>query len=496
MKTLLTLALLASSCFASRITDTLQDSSLVNFTGNITVRWPAYKDINGVDQPQGKQTVYVVNGALDITLPATTDFRYEVFGRNYTGTLYSTNWIVPNTASTLTLIQVAPVIATTGTTSIYPTIGQSFDQTLASTNTPLSLSTRFYSANPTATLADAQAAAQLLADRTSYWLIQLNPIAANSTRFVIPQGSVNYAHSTLNVAIQTSTSAIRAWATSLSTAPYYATANTCWGVVTALSQGCWGGVNGQLAPDHTYGITMTANPVLLVNNPVMVDRLARAMAQNYLDTEFAGLYAQFTSNAPSGTPGSALTDATLGVAVNTIQVISTVTKGQPVFIVLSEESLLQAYFQASYTAGSSFSYPFTLPNLISYLKRGLPMILGQTTLGGQATDPWELLISNQINVTGTSPKVRHSIAFSSTAMGMYSMQPNANEDINNVANSGAIAAGFGIMGASTAACTANNFCSAIKYSTSATSGQNFSFTVAPAWGVGILENAHGVRIEH
>lgn len=345
--------------------------------------------------------------------------------------------------------------------------------------------------NPTATVTDAATAAQALANRTAYWLIQLNPIAASVLRFTVPQGAFTWGHATINFPNYGNTVILQQWASTNPASPNYSTANLCWGVSTPYTAGCWNSGQGNAAPSLTVGPILTANPVILNHNPAMLDRFAQQMAADYLDASVAGLYAQFTAHTPVGVPGTPLTDAVLGQAVATLNTDAAYTPGEILNIVLGEE-MLQPYYQSVFTNGSAYTKTPGVNDFRTLFKRGLPTSSGQVSLGGQTTSPFEIIISSQIKITGATPVAHHAIAFYPPAIVIASMTPNPGEDINNTATSGLIPAGFAIVGSQ----PVNNFISAIRYSTTPVSGNNYSFTVDPAWVLGILNNRNGVRVEY
>lgn len=354
--------------------------------------------------------------------------------------------------------------------------------------------------NPTATVTDAQLAAQTLANRTAYWVIQLNPIAGAVLRFTVPQGSMTFAHNVINFPVigtsSTTAGQFRPWASSNPASPYYAATNICWGIVTVYPQGCWDNTWGN-SQASTFGSgggvgqAINANPVLLNTYPALLDKFAQQLASDYLDSQLAGLYAQFTSHTPVGTGGSALTDATLGKGIVAINTDATYTPGESIYIVLGEEAL-QPWYQTVFTNGNAYTKTPGVNDFQAFFKRGIPLVSGQAALGGQVTTPFEVIISSQVPHTGTSPVARHGFAFSPTAIIMVSQTPNPGEDINNVSGGGVIPAGFALASSQ----NVNNFISTIKYSTTAVSGNNFSFAMDCVVGAGISSNRHGVRVEY
>lgn len=182
-----------------------------------------------------------------------------------------------------------------------------------------------------------------------------------------------------------------------------------------------------------------------------------------IEADLLGLYAQFTSNVPLGTPGQAITEATIDAAET-------------------------ALFQAK-VPGSASKYLVVDPNTYSQLRQisrfseyrtageaGLRALVDGAV--GKMKD-FYIFRSQLVAKTGSSPVSTHNIAFAKDALGLVVRrlpQP--------IPGTGAIAeyAELGNFGMRVT----------MSYQPNTLSQQ---FTVDCLYGVGVLRNSFGVRVE-
>ena len=182
-----------------------------------------------------------------------------------------------------------------------------------------------------------------------------------------------------------------------------------------------------------------------------------------MESDLMGLYAQFTSNAPVGLPGQAITEASIDQA---------------------ETALFQAKMPASHPR-----YLVVDPNAYSALRQ-IPRFSEYHTAGeaglralvdgtvGKMKD-FFIFRSQLVSKTGSSPVSTHNLAFGKNAIGLVVRrlpQP--------IPGTGAIAeyAELGNFGMRVTMCYQPNTLSQ-------------QFTVDVLYGVGVLRNSFGVRVE-
>ena len=182
-----------------------------------------------------------------------------------------------------------------------------------------------------------------------------------------------------------------------------------------------------------------------------------------IESDLLGLYAQFTSNSPAGLPGQAITEATIDAA---------------------ETALFQAKMPASHPR-----YLVVDPNAYSALRQ-IPRFSEYHTAGeaglralvdgtvGKMKD-FFIFRSQLVQKTGSSPVATHNIAFGKNAIGLVVRrlpQP--------IPGTGAIAeyAELGNFGMRVT----------MSYQPNTLAQQ---FTVDVLYGVGVLRNSFGVRVE-
>ena len=346
---------------------------------------------------------------------------------------------------------------------------------------------------PTSTAADAANLATILAAKTANYVVQYSAWGRGATRVALTAADLSYGdtfdipNNGTNVTgtggVVCNPNNVLLWNQNKLGSAYPWSQAGCGGnsqvVMTSASSGNWvGSVQ-----------TFTINPKFALQNPDIVDRLARAMAQGYMDKAINSAYGQFSSNAPAGIPGTTLTSATLGAALSAISGQSSVEPGTPMSIILGEEALFSLVYQASYTAGAAFNQT-TWQGLLSSLWQRIAHTGGFATVGGTSvSNPLYTLEAGVVRSTGTSPVAQHGVAMTPSAVMVISAPAVGNVDpVTGVT----VANGFAL----TSSAPKNGFVSTIRYSTSPTAANRFSFALDAFAAWGLWNNQHGVRIEY
>lgn len=128
-----------------------------------------------------------------------------------------------------------------------------------------------------------------------------------------------------------------------------------------------------------------------------------------IDANLCALYASFSTNAPVGTGGSAITDATILAAAQTLDAYNSVPVTEPRYLILIRGG----------ASGNKNSYDdfLALANMIDQTKVGAGTVnAGYLKRRVTFYRGLQVIPSNQIAQTGSSPTFSHNFAFSRKAI--------------------------------------------------------------------------------
>lgn len=110
-KLIVMLVVLAASAFGAKVTGTIYDSRGLKASGSLIIEWGGFTAAGGKVVAPGRRTVYVVSGAVDVTLeetvgaaPSGTAYRVSYRVAGYAGA-NTEKWEVPEGTSTLASVR-------------------------------------------------------------------------------------------------------------------------------------------------------------------------------------------------------------------------------------------------------------------------------------------------------------------------------------------------------------------------------------------------------